>query len=147
MVWSAWGPRWRSLCCKVGLRPLGCEGGAQSLHAPPRAFSAGSRPVGGSGDVVPSVHEVLREARFADHKRGFLNVDLTVFGVLSLILRKKEALWAPLLFISFFASAMNTCITFDQPGRRMFVCINLMCSACDQESKTNGRTEQHPDTS
>ena len=33
-----------------------------------RAFSLSlldSRPVGGSGDVVPSVHEVLREARFS----------------------------------------------------------------------------------
>ena len=33
-----------------------------------RAFSLSlldSRPDGGSGDVVPSVHEVLREARFS----------------------------------------------------------------------------------
>ena len=33
-----------------------------------RAFSLpllDSRPVGGSGDVVPSVHEVLREARLS----------------------------------------------------------------------------------
>ena len=33
-----------------------------------RAFSLSlldSRPVGGSGDLVPSVHEVLREARFS----------------------------------------------------------------------------------
>ena len=55
--------------CKVELRPHGCEGGSAIFACTAaRAFSLtllDSRPVGGSGDVVPSVHEVLREARFS----------------------------------------------------------------------------------
>ena len=55
--------------CKVGLRSLGAkvEWSAILACTAARAFSLSlldSRPVGGSGDVVPSVHEVLREACF-----------------------------------------------------------------------------------
>ena len=41
--------------------PLVLQGAEAAGERNPRMDSG---PVGGSGDVVPSVHEVLREARF-----------------------------------------------------------------------------------
>ena len=77
--------------CKVELRPHGC-GWSAILACTARAFSLSlldSRPVGGSGDVVPSVHEVLREARF------FLSTEvfqLTFDHEFSHILQKKKTM-------------------------------------------------------
>ena len=54
--------------CKAGLRQHGLYDGAQSWRARlPRAFTVSlldRRPVSGTGEGVPSVQEVLREARF-----------------------------------------------------------------------------------
>ena len=62
-LWPEHVPRKCLWSCKAGLRPHGCEGACTAARA--FSLSLDSRPVGGSGDVVPSVHEVLREARFS----------------------------------------------------------------------------------